>query len=572
MTRQARFLVLCLLLVVSTVCQGAFKFTAWADNRPSLGATTQANFHWVVLEMNRILCDPFPQAQWPAFHIVPGDYDYTSQTEDELSANSDFPTWYYAPGNHDDNIGSTPNYTLDYPDPPNAEARFIFVNEYICPAGVDDCSAGRICSHILSWIENQLVDAPPVVFVVGHEPAYPQNRHVGDSLDFFPTERDDFWNLLNLHNVYAYLCGHTHYYSTYSTGPTVQIDLGNAGNPGDPEQTFAVFEVADGSVNWQVYQGLRNQPFDGGAPASNPSPGDGAVNVGVNPLLSWTAGTGAQSHNVYLSTSQASLGLAGTLLYSGSNSSCTASGLTYGVPYYWRVDEVSASDTVPGPVWTFTTKEALTVRYATAQTTIDGSVTGGLSDIQERDNLYEQFTEVLSAPNKNAYSVLEHVWQFDNVPAGANLQLRVEAHHSASSDGDNFMLSYSTDQTNFLSVLTVTKTRDDNGEQIYYGLPAGLQGTIWIKLEDTDHTRKNQLLDTAYVDCLYLVSSDEPIPAEVVPNTAPSAGGSMHVADLDAVATAKGGSSQWTMVVTVKIVDADGSAVSGATVTGAKSG
>jgi hypothetical protein len=663
MRRRNPSLALCLLLVLSGAAQAAFKFTAWADNRPSLGSTTQANFHWVVLEMNRILCPPADPSQWPLFHIVPGDYDYTSQTTGELNSYSDFSTWYYAPGNHDDNIGSSSNSSMDHEN-----ARFIFLNEYVCPAGIDDNSAGRVCPHILSWLDGQLTNAPPFVFVVGHEPAFPQNRHVGDSLDYYPADRDAFWELINARGVYAYLCGHTHYYSTYSdgTGPTVQIDLGNAGNPGEPEQTFVLFEVTDSGVNWQTYQGLRDQPFDGGSQgtqATNPSPANGADNVPLDAVLSWTAGSGAQSHNVYLSTVPGDLGQAGALIYAGTNSSCPASGLASGVMHYWRVDEVqSGGGVVTGATWSFTTRSPLplTVSHVTAETTASGSVTGGLSALQNRDNAYEALTEALNVQNKNGYSVLEHVWRFDNVPAGANVELRVEAYQTASSDGDDFQLSYSTDGLTYTSLLTVSRTWDNDSEQIC-PLPSNLQGTIWIKATDTDHTRKNQLLDTLYVDCLYLVSADEAIPEVVVPDesgnqpplanagpdqtVAADSGGSatvtldgsasldpdgsivsyswvtgattltgpnpshdfpvgthvvtltvtdnggasatdtvtitvsgvegtMHVADLDGVASGKGNSSQWSAQVTVKVVNGSGtdSPVPGATVTGAWSG
>ncbi len=244
---------------VVLVIEKIFRFTAWADNRPSLGSTTQERFHWVVLEMNRILCPSTNPYQWPEFHVVPGDYDHTSQTEAELDDYSSFPDWSRAPGNHDDDIGSLSNSSVDYKN-----ARFIYLNEYVCPAGTHNNSQGRVCSHILSWLDGQLTDAPPFVFVVGHEPAFPQNRHVGDSLDLYPDDRDAFWSLINSHGVYAYLCGHTHYYSTYSdaTGDTVQIDLGNAANSPESQQTFVVFEVRDTDVTRHTYRGVLDQPFE----------------------------------------------------------------------------------------------------------------------------------------------------------------------------------------------------------------------------------------------------------------------------------------------------------------------
>lgn len=293
MGRRTSILAFCL-LATSSVSQGAFKFTAWADNRPSLGTTTQQNFHWVVLEMNRIL------GSQPAFHVVPGDYDYTFQTQAELNTYADVKGWDRIAGNHDTEDLGMSNYVSDCDN-----ARFIYINEYVCPAGIDNSSAGRVCEHLLAWIEQQLVGAPRFVFVVGHEPAFPESRHTGDSLDYYPADRDAFWQLLNNRGVLAYICGHTHYYSTYSdqTGSTVQIDLGNAGNPGEPEQTFVLFDVTDaGYVDVTPYRGVKDQEFvssgtfqlsppqkppqasllapaDGGSDDLNPNPGEVTVNT-----------------------------------------------------------------------------------------------------------------------------------------------------------------------------------------------------------------------------------------------------------------------------------------------------
>ncbi len=88
--------------------------------------------------------------------------------------------------------------------------------------------------------------------------------------------------------------------------------------------------------------------------ANNPSPANGAADVGM-PLLSWTAGSTAAFHDIYLGKTP-ELGpaqLAGprqvlTVLY-------YAAGLERGVRYYWRVDEVEKDGTtvITGDVWTF---------------------------------------------------------------------------------------------------------------------------------------------------------------------------------------------------------------------------
>jgi lysophospholipase L1-like esterase len=88
--------------------------------------------------------------------------------------------------------------------------------------------------------------------------------------------------------------------------------------------------------------------------ATQPNPANGATNVDLNSMLSWTTGAGAISHNIYLGTTSP-----GTLR---NNQPVT---LFYaGVPlapettYYWRVDEVNGLSTVTGNVWSFTTAPA----------------------------------------------------------------------------------------------------------------------------------------------------------------------------------------------------------------------
>jgi energy-coupling factor transporter ATP-binding protein EcfA2 len=81
----------------------------------------------------------------------------------------------------------------------------------------------------LDWIEQDLASSQkPIKFVIGHEPAFPQYRHVGDSLDIDPQMRDDFWQILSDNNVTAYLCGHTHYIYSDLVDGVYQLDAGEA--------------------------------------------------------------------------------------------------------------------------------------------------------------------------------------------------------------------------------------------------------------------------------------------------------------------------------------------------------
>ena len=128
------------------------------------------------------------------------------------------------------------------------------------------------------------------------------------------------------------------------------------------------------------------------------------------------------------------------------------------------------------------------------------------ADTTASDNVYEAITEVESGGKpSNRYSLLEHTWTI-NIGAGGNPVLVVEAHHSANSEGDDFVFGYSTDNVNFTDVITVTKTSDDDISQ-GAALPGGLTGTIYIRVTDTDSTAGNNVMDTVYVDQLYIETS-----------------------------------------------------------------
>ncbi len=79
----------------------------------------------------------------------------------------------------------------------------------------------------LAWIEEDLAGSNnPFKFVVGHEPAFPQKRHIGDSLDMDPVMRDRFWDILAENGAKAFFCGHTHHLSHLLYKDVYQIDAG----------------------------------------------------------------------------------------------------------------------------------------------------------------------------------------------------------------------------------------------------------------------------------------------------------------------------------------------------------
>ena len=172
-----------------------------------------------------------------AFHIACGDFDFGSgaggsRTKVDQYFGANFP-WFGVVGNHDaetsnpdvlwlrneynngngvrtplKNIFTTRDgpvgskettYSWDY-----GNAHFIVLNIYwdgTTGANADSDNnlsngdnSGDIKPALLAWLQKDLaLNNKPFIFVFVHEPPFPYNHHVGDSLDAHPTNRDAFW-------------------------------------------------------------------------------------------------------------------------------------------------------------------------------------------------------------------------------------------------------------------------------------------------------------------------------------------------------------------------------------------
>lgn len=224
------------------------------------------------------------------FMIVPGDLDppgaVDAAIQEILGTGFD---WYPVVGNHEAetpedmswlrtfNAGGTTLPRTVNPGPAGSvetcysfdqgNAHFAVINEYFHD-GVDDDPVGDVSSELLAWLEADLAATScPVVFVVGHEPAFPRPdiafphrvRHVGDSLDQVPAHRDAFWQVLVNHGVNAYLCGHTHTHnlSLAEIDGVWQVDVGHARGLADigARSTFLRMSVYEGGeVTWEAWR------------------------------------------------------------------------------------------------------------------------------------------------------------------------------------------------------------------------------------------------------------------------------------------------------------------------------
>ena len=222
-----------------------------------------------------------------SFMVSPGDIDPPSGVSEDLMTyiGSDY-LWYPAAGNHEAETPSDMHWLRSYNAGGNTlqnvvnigpsgfeettfsfdygNAHFVILNEYF-DGSSDVGTDGDIVAPLYDWLDNDLsVNAKPVIFVIGHEPAYPladegsgRLRHENDSLNKYGSRRDAFWALLETHGVKAYICGHTHNYSTENFGSVWQIDVGHARGTGDPgaRSTFVMFYLmADGATWYYTYR------------------------------------------------------------------------------------------------------------------------------------------------------------------------------------------------------------------------------------------------------------------------------------------------------------------------------
>jgi hypothetical protein len=144
--------------------------------------------------------------------------------------------------------------------------------------------------------------------------------------------------------------------------------------------------------------------------------------------------------------------------------------------------------------------------HAAGETAVYGSVAGSYTATLASDDATEAITEVLSTGGSPSarYSRLEHRWSMTVAP-GSVKEFHVEAWCTASSDGDDFRLEYSTDGIVWNPILTGLPLSDGDADQVV-ALPPGLTGPVTIRVVDTDRTEGAQALDTVSVDEVWIRS------------------------------------------------------------------
>ncbi|MDA1315134.1 MAG: hypothetical protein O2968_17520 [Acidobacteria bacterium] len=152
--------------------------------------------------------------------------------------------------------------------------------------------------------------------------------------------------------------------------------------------------------------------------------------------------------------------------------------------------------------------------------TAEGSIINGSShnNTHASDGSYEQLLEQQTGRKNKVRSSVTHTWTI-SVPSGTAQSFSVEAHHTQNSEGDDFTFAYSTDNSTFTNMLTVTKTVDNNVAQTF-AFPAAIAGTLYIRVVDTNNSQGNGSRDTLFVDYMDVTTAIGG--PDIFPPTAPT--------------------------------------------------
>ncbi|MBE3040092.1 MAG: SMP-30/gluconolactonase/LRE family protein, partial [Chloroflexi bacterium] len=135
----------------------------------------------------------------------------------------------------------------------------------------------------------------------------------------------------------------------------LDVHLCDDDDGGDREAKKAWHVTNDNAWQWPyMLATVQLSGFSAAAPgqASNPSPANGITGVSTMTTLSWMAGNGTISHDVYFGTAATPPFI--------QNQTATATTYNPGMlagntTYHWRIDEKNGAGTTTGVVWSFTT-------------------------------------------------------------------------------------------------------------------------------------------------------------------------------------------------------------------------
>ncbi|NQY33475.1 MAG: DNRLRE domain-containing protein [Alteromonadaceae bacterium] len=150
----------------------------------------------------------------------------------------------------------------------------------------------------------------------------------------------------------------TSYEVLFGSDPDNLVSTSQSGTSFDPGTLaknttyFWQINVIDitGTTTGTLWSFTTVEPLPGSA--SIISPADASIDVSVDTVLSWAAGSGASSHQVLFGTDPGNL--AST---TQSGTSFDPGNLAYSTTYYWQINEINTGGTSSGTLWSFTTVE-----------------------------------------------------------------------------------------------------------------------------------------------------------------------------------------------------------------------
>lgn len=162
---------------------------------------------------------------------------------------------------------------------------------------------------------------------------------------------------------------------------------------------------------------------------------------------------------------------------------------------------------------------------AATGTMITGTVnSGSASDAATANSASFILREANSGVSPDQLSLLEYQWVF-TVPADHLATLRVKAHHSSNTEGDDFRFTVSTDGgATFQNAVLVTTTTYTSLVQTY-AFNTGTTGQVIVKVVDTDRTPGRSALHNLAIDmmALDLGANATPTLTDATFNTVPHA-------------------------------------------------
>lgn len=209
-----------------------------------------------ITELTKDLNQVIPQSPTNSIDAIfmIGDMDHVSQTVQAYQASnvSTIPM-YFVVGNHEIDQGDmnylrsmikSTNFTI-YVGPIGTEKTTYSVNIkniHVTNLNIywDESNndawfkygsgdGGYVGTKLMTWLTNDLSNTTNWKIVLVHEPLYPLKRHVGDSLDKNPTNRNNLQNLLINQNVKVLVAAHTHYADVNLHNSVYHVDAGISG-------------------------------------------------------------------------------------------------------------------------------------------------------------------------------------------------------------------------------------------------------------------------------------------------------------------------------------------------------